>query len=99
MEDDSLFDRVLHAFKHKSADIPEEPAESGPVAPEKTEPAAAPAPQGVPLPPTKSEGELMLIKTDEPTAAVIMAIISDQIKIPLNRLSFKSIKLLPEAKK
>ncbi len=99
MEDDSLFDRVINAFKHKSADSPEETAEPGPVAPEKPEPAAEPAAQGVPLPPTKSEGELLLIKTGEPTAAVIMAIISNQIKIPLNRLSFKSIKLLPEAKK
>ncbi|MBQ7296043.1 MAG: OadG family protein [Clostridia bacterium] len=41
-------------------------------------------------------GELELVKTDEKTAAVIMAIVSDQSGIPLNRLSFKSIKLMEE---
>lgn len=94
MVDDSLFDRVINAFKHRQTDSPEETA-----APVKTETSAATAAQGAPLPATKSEGELMLIKTDEPTAAVIMAILSNQIKIPLNRLSFKSIKLLGEANK
>lgn len=34
-----------------------------------------------------------LIDTDEKTAAVIMAIVSDNSGIPLNRLIFKSIKL------
>ncbi len=41
-------------------------------------------------------GELELINTDEKTAAVVMAIVSDKSGIPLNRLSFKSIKLMEE---
>ena len=49
------------------------------------QPAAA-----APLP--DSQGSLVLDGVDEPTAAVIMAIVSDESGIPLNRLLFKSIK-------
>lgn len=60
-------------------------------------PAAAPtAPQGVPMPSGMMQGELELVNTDEKTAAVIMAIVSNQSGIPLNRLNFKSIKLMEE---
>ena len=48
------------------------------------------APDGV------SNGELDLIETDEKTAAVIMAIVSNKSGIPLNRLSFKSIRLMED---
>ena len=41
-------------------------------------------------------GELELVETDEKTAAVIMAIVSNQSGIPLNRLSFKSIRLMED---
>ena len=64
-------------------------------------PAAAPAvsaPAGVPMPAGMNQGELELINTDEKTAAVIMAIVSDKSGIPLNRLSFKSIKLVEDEK-
>ena len=37
-------------------------------------------------------GEIALYDVDEKTAACIMAIISDETKIPLNELIFKSIK-------
>ncbi len=47
---------------------------------------------GTPLPDSQSEGSLVLTDVDEPTAAVIMAIVSEQSGIPLNRLLFKSIK-------
>lgn len=47
-----------------------------------------------PLPETESQGKIILEGIDEPTAAVIMAIVSKQSGIPLNKLSFKSIKLL-----
>ena len=57
---------------------------------------AAPAASGEPLPDTKSIGSLELIGTDEATAAIIMAIVSDKSGIPLNRLEFKSIRLLEE---
>lgn len=53
---------------------------------------ATPVQSGTPLPDTVSIGNLTLIDTDEPTAAVIMAIVSDSSGIPLNRLNFKSIK-------
>lgn len=39
-------------------------------------------------------GELKLYGVDEKTAAMIMAIVSDDSKIPLEELQFKSIKLL-----
>ena len=59
--------------------------------PEATDtPAVAPA--GV------NNGEVDLVGVDEKTAAVIMAIVSQQSNIPLNRLSFKSIKLIDDKK-
>ncbi len=39
-----------------------------------------------------SSGDLKLINVDEKTAALIMAIVSDETKIPLSELIFKSIK-------
>lgn len=52
--------------------------------------------QGAPLPESKSIGSLELVGTDEATAAVIMAIVSDKSGIPLNRLVFKSIRLMED---
>ena len=66
-----------------------------PATPAATAPAAS-APVGVPMPAGMNQGELELVNTDEKTAAVIMAIVSDKSGIPLNRLSFKSIKLLED---
>lgn len=54
------------------------------------------APNVSPLPETQSVGSLDLYKTDEKTAAVIMAIVSEESGIPLNRLQFNSIKLIEE---
>ena len=54
------------------------------------------AKQGTPLPESKSIGSLELVGTDEATAAVIMAIVSDKSGIPLNRLVFKSIRLMED---
>lgn len=45
-----------------------------------------------------SGGTLQLVKVDEPTAAMIMAIISDESGIPLSELCFKSIKLISDHK-
>lgn len=59
----------------------------------------SPAPAGVPLPETQSRGSVDLEGVDEPTAAVIMAIVSEKSGIPLNRLDFKSIKLTGEEEK
>lgn len=41
-----------------------------------------------------SAGQLKLIDVDEKTAAIIMAIVSHESKIPLSELQFKSIKAL-----
>lgn len=41
-----------------------------------------------------STGVLKLINVDERTAAMIMAIVSDESKIPLHELQFKSIKAM-----
>lgn len=68
--------------------------------PKKSEAAAAvpasPKPHGTALPVTQSAGTLELYKTDEKTAAVIMAIVSNESGIELNRLRFNSIKLIEE---
>ncbi len=60
--------------------------------------AAAPVPAGTPMPAGMMQGDVELIDTDEKTAAVIMAIVSDKSGIPLNRLSFKSIRLMEDNK-
>ena len=60
--------------------------------------ATASTPAGVPMPAGMNQGELELVNTDEKTAAIIMAIVSDKSGIPLNRLSFKSIKLVEDEK-
>jgi Na+-transporting methylmalonyl-CoA/oxaloacetate decarboxylase gamma subunit len=44
--------------------------------------------------PASDNGSLRLINVDEPTAAMIMAIVSDESGIPLDELNFKSIKAL-----
>lgn len=41
-----------------------------------------------------STGELKLINVDERTAALVMAIVSDETDIPLSELVFKSIKAI-----
>lgn len=41
-------------------------------------------------------GELLLVKTEEREAAMIMAIVADSTGIPLNQLKFKSIKRIDQ---
>lgn len=56
--------------------------------------AAAPAPVAAPAAaPAAPSAGVQLVGVDEPTAAVVMAIVSNESGIPLNRLSFKSIKI------
>ena len=67
---------------------------------EKARPAEASAPQPVetvatmPVAVDGTSGTLRLIGVDEQTAAMVMAIISDELKIPLNQLEFVSIRAL-----
>ena len=84
---------VLAVIYSVYAKIRDSKASSAPV--EEKKPAhptvkAAPAAEGV------SSGELELVETDEKTAAVIMALVSYKSGIPLNRLSFKSIRLMED---
>lgn len=55
-------------------------------------PAAAPA--SVPAP--GSAGELKLYDTDPRTAAMLMAIVADELQLPLNELRFLSIREVKE---
>lgn len=62
-------------------------------------PSAAPA--AAPVAPAASAayipaGSIQLIDVDEPTAAVVMALVSHQSGIPLERLAFKSIRGITE---
>lgn len=54
--------------------------------------AAAPAPVPAPAPAPGSAGELKLYDTDPRDAAMIMAIVADNMGVPLNELRFKSIR-------
>lgn len=60
---------------------------------------AAPVQKGTPLPVNTSAGTLRLTDVSEQDAAVIMALVSHQSGIPLNRLQFNSIKLSEEKNK
>ncbi len=90
-----LLSKAVRLFTGRKKNQPEEEFFIPPV--QSAAPAAKPA--GVPLPDGRSEGSLELENVDEPTAAVIMAIVSNESGIPLNRLSFKSIRLMQEKQK
>lgn len=51
---------------------------------------------GAPVTAAVNQAEPELVGTDEKTAAVIMAIVSHKTGIPLNRLKFKSIRLMED---
>lgn len=57
---------------------------------------AEPKKVGVALPENESQGHLELVGVDEATAAILMALVSYKTEIPLNRLAFRSIKLVEE---
>lgn len=78
-----IFSKVMERVAVKKEKVEEASEVAAPV---------AVAPAGTPLADGNSAGKLDLVDVDEPTAAVIMAIVSEQSGIPLNRLSFKSIK-------
>lgn len=76
----ALFIKAIAAIFDKTSETAKAPAATTPAA--SAAPAAQPAQSGVEL-----------VGVDEPTAAVIMAIVSHQSGISLDRLAFKSIKL------
>lgn len=55
-------------------------------------PAAPAKPQGKPIPETQSRGQCDLTTVDDKTAAMLMAIVADQMGEPLNTLRFISIR-------
>lgn len=83
--------RMVEGKAHKKSKVEKQEAVSTPVKAEKPQ-----SNKGNPLPETQSIGSLDLYKTDEKTAAIIMAIVSNESGIPLNRLQFNSIKLIEE---
>ncbi len=83
--------RVL--LKDKNKETPD--AVSVTVADSTPAPAPAAAPAAAPSV-CYPAGGIQLIDVDEPTAAVIMALVSNQSGIPLERLAFKSIKGITE---
>ena len=97
-----LISKGVRAAQGKSKQTEEASAVNAPVsiaqsaAPAAPAVPAAPVVNGVPLPENQSAGQLELYDFDEKSAAVIMAIISNESGIPLNHLEFKSIKDIEE---
>lgn len=79
-----LVSKAIRAVEAKAASAKAETSAPAP---------AAPVTEGV------TAGQVELIGTEEKEAAVIMAIVSQKSGIPLERLSFKSIRLMDEEKK
>lgn len=81
-----LISFVVQKMEKKASAISEKAVSSAP--------AAAPAAESkagmVPAP--GSLGEIKLHSVDDKTAAIIMAIVADQMEVPLNELRFLSIK-------
>ena len=81
----------IMTFSPKKAAEPASPSASGAEGGAATAAAAAPAAANKPLAPGTA-GELKLYDTDPRDAAMIMAIVADETKIPLNELRFISIR-------
>ena len=86
--------KILRSIEGKLTNGNEEAPEVKvtPVAPSDPVAPAAPAAPVAYIP----AGSIQLIDVDEPTAAVVMALVSNQSGIPLERLMFKSIKGITE---
>ena len=48
------------------------------------------------VPAAGASGELELYEVDDYNAALVMAVVADSLKVPLNTLRFKSIRLIEE---
>ncbi len=78
----------------KGAEVPESVSAS--VAAPVAAPVTPAAPAAAPAVSYGTANGIQLIDVDEPTAAVVMALVSNQSGIPLERLAFKSIKGITE---
>jgi Na+-transporting methylmalonyl-CoA/oxaloacetate decarboxylase gamma subunit len=83
----SVIVRAVEGGTGKKAAAPA-PAPSAPAAPADAKPAI---PAGMKVA-DGSLGDIKLYDVDDATAAMIMAIVADQLEAPLNELRFKSIK-------
>ncbi len=79
---------IMTAIFKKLGKKEEKTDTKAPAVPEKTEVQKEKAPG--------SCGELLLIKTSDREAAMIMAIVADELGVPLNTLRFKKIELIGE---
>lgn len=90
-----VFGKIINSLAGKKTTTPEHGLETPPVAAIDTLPVTTPPqPQGD----ETYVGTLRLKDVDEQTAAMIMAIVSDESGIPLNELEFKSISLVADSK-
>ena len=79
-----LISKLVARFaSEKAPEAPAPAAASKPAAPAASKPAVM-----------ATAGDLVLRDVDDQTAALLMSIVADQTKIPLNELRFKSIKCL-----
>ena len=87
-----LLSKIFKAIESRFTSSDEEVTviESAPAAPPAAPPAAAPVVS------YGTANGIQLIDVDDPTAAVIMALVSNQSGIPLERLAFRSIKGITE---
>ncbi len=88
-----LITLVSKAVSHFTAEkTPEAPAPAAAVKPAASVATATPA--AVKPAVMATAGELKLCDVDDQTAALLMAVVADQTKIPLSELRYKSIKCL-----
>lgn len=86
----TVMGKIMSGKKVEKAEKPAAPAPAPVAAPAAPVAAAPAAPAGGEAP--GSAGELKLYDTPDRDAALIMAIVADQMGKPLNELRFKSIK-------
>lgn len=86
-----VMSRIITRVTKEPAAPAQAPAAPAPAPVQAAAPQAA-KPQGKPIPATQSRGECDLVAVDDKTAAMIMAIVADQLGEPLNTLRFKSIR-------
>lgn len=88
--------RIMRSIEEKLTGSSSETPEASVTATTGGAVAPAPAASSAAAPVAYAQGRTQLIDVDEPTAAVVMALVSKESGIPLERLSFKSIRGITE---
>lgn len=86
-----LLSVIIRSIENAASSKQAAPAPATPAAAPTTAPAAPAIPAGM-KPADGSLGDIKLYDVDDATAAMIMAIVADQLDAPLNELRFKSIR-------